>query len=75
MKVRLTRKLADRIDDVDLSGCSVGDTVELPEREAKLLVAEEWALPERRVRDTASEFAPRRRAEDAASDDSLSRVS
>jgi hypothetical protein len=45
MKVRLIRKLAERLDGVDLSGCAPGDLLELPLREAQLLVAEGWALP------------------------------
>jgi hypothetical protein len=48
MRVRLTKKHAERIDDVDLRGCDVGDTIDVSPREALLLRAEEWALPERR---------------------------
>ena len=47
-RVRLTRKLADVIDGVDLTGCTVGDTVDLAPRDAFLLLSEGWALPERR---------------------------
>lgn len=43
MQIRLTRKLADCIDGVDLSRYFVGDVLDLPEREAHLLIAEEWA--------------------------------
>jgi hypothetical protein len=43
MRVRLKRKFADRIDDVDLKGRSVGDILDLSERDAMLLVAEGWA--------------------------------
>jgi hypothetical protein len=46
MRVRLMLKFADRIDDVDLQGCEVGDVLELPEAEARLLVAERWAVPD-----------------------------
>jgi hypothetical protein len=49
MRVWLKRKLAERIDDVDLSDYNVGDTLELSTRDASLLVAEEWAAPERRA--------------------------
>lgn len=45
MRVRLTRKLAERIDGIDLSGRSVGDVLDLPDREALCLIAEGWALP------------------------------
>jgi hypothetical protein len=50
MRVRLTRKLAERIDGVDLSGRRVGDVLDLDPADARLLVAETWATPyERRV--------------------------
>jgi hypothetical protein len=41
--VRLTRKYSDMIDGVDLSGSKVGDRLQLPAREASLLIAEGWA--------------------------------
>lgn len=50
MKVRLTRKYAERIDGIDLKGREPGDLLELPTGEARLLLAEEWAIPERRQR-------------------------
>lgn|SRR5688572_17449698 len=45
MLIRLTRKLADCIDGVDLSHYSVGDVLDLPAWEARLLIAEAWASP------------------------------
>ena len=48
MKVRLTRKLAEAIDGIDLSHEDVGDVLDLPDRKAQLLVAEGWAIAERR---------------------------
>jgi hypothetical protein len=45
MRVRLTRKLADCLDGVDLSDRRVGDVFELPTVEAHLLIAEGWAQP------------------------------
>jgi hypothetical protein len=45
MRVRLTRKLADCLDGVDLSHFSVGDVLDLPRREANLLIVEGWAVP------------------------------
>lgn len=45
MLIRLTRKLADCIDGVDLSHYSVGDVLDLPAWEAHLLIAEAWASP------------------------------
>lgn len=41
--VILTRKLAEVIDDIDLSGRRVGDRLPLTSREARLLIAEGWA--------------------------------
>ena len=40
LRVRLTRKLAECVDDVDLSNYRVGDIFELPDRDARLLIAE-----------------------------------
>ena len=60
MKVRLVRKHSERIDGVDLSGRSVGDTLDLPARDARLLLAEEWAAPERRRAEQESAINGRR---------------
>jgi hypothetical protein len=60
MKVRLTRKLAECVDGVDLSNHSVGDVLELSPLEATLLVAEKWAIPERRSGEGASREPERR---------------
>ncbi len=45
VSVRLTRKHAESLDGVDLSGFNVGDRLELAFREATLLIAEGWAVP------------------------------
>ena len=45
MRIRLTRKLAECLDGVDLSRHCVGDVLDLSDREAGLLVAERWAMP------------------------------
>jgi hypothetical protein len=45
MLVRLTQKLAECIDGIDLSGHSAGQIIELPDPQAALLVAEGWATP------------------------------
>jgi hypothetical protein len=50
MKVRLTKKLAECIDGVELSDHRVGDILELPPTQARLLLAEEWAVPHSRTR-------------------------
>jgi len=62
MKVWLTRKYAERIDGVDLSGRHVGDRIDLPQIEAELLVAEQWALLDRRT--TSTPVAHERRTDD-----------
>jgi len=43
MKIRLTRKLAEFIDGVDLRSFQVGDVVDLTAADANLLLAEGWA--------------------------------
>jgi hypothetical protein len=45
MRVRLIKKLAEKIDGVDLSGRSVGDLLNLKPQDARLLIAERWAVP------------------------------
>jgi hypothetical protein len=62
MKVRLTRKHAERIDGIDLRDHKTGDVFDLPADEARMIVAEEWAVPERR--ELCMPNAPRRRADD-----------
>jgi hypothetical protein len=59
MAVRLTRKLSDMIDGIDLSACRVGDVLHLPWRGAWLLIAEGWAeMIERRHRPRATAVKP-----------------
>jgi hypothetical protein len=57
--VRLTRKLADAIDGVDLTEYDVGDVITVPARSARLLLLEGWAEPidEERVRGPKQELA------------------
>lgn len=43
--VRLTRKFAEAIDGIDLSRNQVGDRLRVSHREARMLIAEGWALP------------------------------
>ena len=45
MRVRLTRRLSEFIDDVDLSKRRVGDCFELSDHDAAMLIAEGWASP------------------------------
>lgn len=49
MLVRLTRKFAQRIDDVDLTRNAVGNLIDLPDEKARVLIAEGWAMEERRM--------------------------
>jgi len=43
IKVRLTRRFAQIINGIDLSRARAGEELELPAREAQMLVAEGWA--------------------------------
>jgi len=51
MRIRLLRKLADRLDGIDVSDYREGDVIDLPRAEAELLIAERWALPSHGRRD------------------------
>jgi hypothetical protein len=69
MKIRLTRKLADSIDGVDLSRKKVGRVINVARHDAQLLIAEGWGRPvdsigERRsgMREWADDRPPHRRA-------------
>jgi hypothetical protein len=57
MKVLLTKKLAECIDGVDLSDYQVGDVLDLPARQARLLLAEQWAERHRPARKGVSRDA------------------
>lgn len=59
VKVRLTRKLAQMINGIDLSQNTTGDAIELTPREAEILIAEGWAEPVGSADDR--EQLPRRR--------------
>jgi hypothetical protein len=63
MKVRLTRKLADQLDGIDVADRREGDILDLSPREAKILVIEEWAMLERREH-SARDTGQRCRADD-----------
>jgi len=45
VRIRLIRKLANYLDGIDLSAYEVGDVLDLPRREADLLIREGWAVP------------------------------
>lgn len=76
-RVRLTRKLANLLNGIDLSGFSVGDHLDLPPRDAWLLIAEGWAVAcdepqpgraerDRRIRAAHEPFTGGCRSRDAA---------
>ena len=65
VQVRLTKKLAEAIDGIDLSDRRVGDVVDLPTHDAQILLAEGWASPVEpafgaRARRTDANDRPRR---------------
>jgi flagellar biosynthesis component FlhA len=43
LRIRLIRKLAERLNGVDLSKVRVGDSLDLSSRDARILIAEGWA--------------------------------
>jgi len=51
MRVRISRKLADSVDGIDLSHCAVGDVIDLADHQARMIVAERWAVFARRAAD------------------------
>ena len=51
MRVRIVRKLADRVDGVDLTHHDVGEVIDLPEMDGRLIVAERWGEFARREAD------------------------
>jgi hypothetical protein len=65
MRVRLTRKFAERIDDVNLEGAYVGDVLDLSEREARLLIAEDWATDQERRQSPSHRVSVERRRRDS----------
>jgi hypothetical protein len=43
LRIRLTRKFAERLNGVDLSAFRAGEVIELPDQAARMLLAEGWA--------------------------------
>lgn len=68
MQVRLTRRLANHVNGVDLTLRSVGDVIDVSPQDGEMLVAEGWATAvpierngdRRRMRATANDSAPRK---------------
>jgi len=69
MRVRIVRKLADRVDGIDLTNYDVGEVIELPEMDGRIMVAEQWGEFARREadlengRDAATRPLDRRRGD------------
>lgn len=58
VRIKLTRKLSNALNDVDLRPFTVGDVIDLEWTSAEMLVAEGWAEPVREagnMRATADE--------------------
>jgi hypothetical protein len=64
MIVVLIRKLANSIDGVDLSRYRVGDVLRVPLAAARLLLAEGWAVTDRRRASPSRHTPAKRRASD-----------
>lgn len=45
MRILLTQKLALCLNGIDISNLRVGEEVDLPERSARILIADGWADP------------------------------
>lgn len=66
MKVRLTRKFANLINGIDLSKVRAGETLELSDKDAEMLMAEGWAevagaaTPRTEAHDTPRKSSPAR---------------
>jgi hypothetical protein len=77
MRVRLIKKLAPHVDGVDLSHHEVGTVLDLPSTQARLLIAEGWAVRERRHKAVTPRVIAFRRSTDPGhrDDDIYSRAS
>lgn len=56
VRVRLTRKLANSIDGIDLRKVKAGDVVDVSPDEARILIAEGWG----RADDSEQKHAPKK---------------
>lgn len=59
MQIQLVRKLANHLDGIDVTAYRQGDVIDLPLRDAELLIAEQWAVAyydpaSREVRDVSA---------------------
>jgi hypothetical protein len=60
LKVRLTRKLADRLEGIDLSKRRVGEVIDVPRPQAMLLLTHGWAILADPPESTGSKRSPRK---------------
>jgi hypothetical protein len=60
MRVRIVRKLADRVDGIDLTNHDVGQLIELPDMDGHLIVAERWGEFARREADLEEDLSAAR---------------
>jgi hypothetical protein len=67
MRVRLTRKLSETINGLDLSRVRTGQELVLPVRDARMLIAEGWASPLAAAEDSAKRGRPPRKRRDPRS--------
>jgi hypothetical protein len=67
MRIRLTQKLAERVDGIDLTGVGVGDVLELPDWQALCLIREGWAVADDPSADVSAQMPPTLTASPAAS--------
>jgi hypothetical protein len=75
MRVLLTRKLAEVIDGIDLSSRKIGDVFDVSGTEGRLLVAERWAIQDRRSADRPRRWPPKGGSTTAASRNSAGQPS
>jgi hypothetical protein len=45
MRIKLVRKFANVINDIDLTRVAVGDVIDIEARQARMLLVEGWAEP------------------------------
>jgi hypothetical protein len=61
VRIRVTRKLADALNGVDLRALTVGEIADLNPSHAEMLIAEGWAeIVSSDARSTADERSPRK---------------
>lgn len=77
VRVHLLKKFARMLDGIDLSNHEVGDIMDLPDPKARLLIAEGWAVKERRIAGQSNVIAFRRASDVGAmrEEDRISRAS